>query len=137
MIKIRLGFVVNDRKGEDEMKTVYIAGPMRGIKELNFPEFYHVEAEWRAIGWNVVNPAQMDKDHGFVPTKDQTVFVNLSIEQAMVRDLPAVSNCDAIALMTGWENSQGANMELAHAISNHKEVYCANTKQRVDWTPVR
>ena len=119
------------------MRRIYIAGPMRGIPQLNFPEFYRVEAEWRARGWEVVNPAQMDVEHGFVPTKEQTFFANLSIEQAMSRDLPAVSGCCAIALMTGWEKSQGANMELQHALDGGKEVYCANTFELVEWKPVR
>ena len=108
-------------------KRIYIAGPMRGIPELNFPEFYRVAAIWESRGWEVVNPAQMDKDHGYIPTKQQTVFADLSIEQAMQRDLPAVSSCDAIALMTGWEKSQGASIELRHAIKLGKEVYDANT----------
>jgi hypothetical protein len=108
---------------------VYIAGPMRGIPELNFPEFFRVEAVWKALGWDVVNPAQMDKDNGYVPSKTQLKFDNLSIEQAMSRDLPAVANCDAIALMTGWEKSQGANIELQHARELGKVVYDANTQQ--------
>lgn len=118
-------------------KRVYIAGPMRGIPELNFPEFFRIAAEWEATGWEVVNPAQMDIEHGFIPTSTQTVFANLSIEQAMDRDLPAVASCSAIALMTGWERSQGANLELAHALATNKAVYCANTQQLVDWKPVR
>ena len=106
---------------------VYIAGPMRGIPELNFPEFYRIAALWEGLGWEVVNPAQMDKEHGYVPTKTQTVFANLSIEQAMSRDLPAVHSCDAIALMAGWEHSQGAKMELQYAREHGKIVYDANT----------
>ena len=109
------------------MRRIYIAGPMRGIPELNFPEFYRIEALWRERGWDVVNPAQMDKDHGYVPTKQQVKFDDLSIEQAMERDLPAVASCDAIAMMTGWEKSQGANIELRHAKELGKEVYDANT----------
>src|SRR4051812_12399525 len=104
-------------------RRIYIAGPMRGLPELNFPAFFEAEARW-SVDWDVVNPAQMDKDHGFVPTKQQTVFENLSIEEAMSRDLPAVASCDAIALMEGWERSQGANIELKHAIEQQKEVYC-------------
>ena len=61
---------VNIEKGENVRKRVYIAGPMRGIPELNFPEFYRIEKLWKDMGWDVVNPAQMDKDHGFVPTKE-------------------------------------------------------------------
>lgn len=116
-------------------RSVYIAGPMRGIPELNFPEFYRIAAKWEKQGWRVVNPAQMDKEHGYVPTKTQTSFANLSIEQAMARDLPAVASVDAIALMRGWERSQGANMELKHAIEMGKHVYDAETFRRVKAVP--
>ena len=55
----------------------------------------------------------------------------------MKRDLPAVSSCSAIALMKGWENSQGADMELKHAIEQKKEIYCAETFRKMDWRPIR
>jgi hypothetical protein len=117
-------------------QIIYLAGPMRGIPELNFPAFYAAEARWKNAGWDVINPAQMDKEHGFVPTATQTHFENLSIEQALARDLPAVSSANAIAMMVGWERSQGANMELRHALEQGKLVYDAATLLPVDWKPV-
>ena len=42
---------------------VYVAGPMTGIAEHNFPAFNAAAASLRAAGWHVENPA----DHGDVP----------------------------------------------------------------------
>lgn len=118
-------------------KSVYIAGPMRGLPELNFPAFDSAEQTWRKKGWGVVNPAQMDREQGYVPAKDQTVFKDLSIEEAMSRDLPAVAGVHAIALLKGWERSQGAKMELQHAIERRKEIYDAETGKRLRLRDVR
>jgi hypothetical protein len=110
------------------MRKIYIAGPMRGLPMLNFPEFFRAEALWRAAGWDVVNPAQMDQDNGQDPALNPDIEKNgIDFAEAMSRDLPAVASCDAIALMSGWEKSVGANTELRHAVSLNKEVYDANT----------
>jgi hypothetical protein len=92
---------------------VYIAGPMRDLPKFNFPAFDRAEARLRAAGWEVVNPARMDREmDGFDPTQKAMAH---SIEFYMRRDLPAVAGCDAIALLPGWERSDGAQKELAVA----------------------
>ena len=42
------------------MKHIYIAGPMRGYPEFNFPAFYAAEERLRARGHAVFNPARRD-----------------------------------------------------------------------------
>ena len=39
---------------------VYIAGPMTGIPQYNFPEFDRVATLLRAMGYDVVSPAELD-----------------------------------------------------------------------------
>lgn len=41
-------------------QTAYLAGPMRGIPEYNFPAFYAAAAALRAHGLNVWSPAEND-----------------------------------------------------------------------------
>lgn len=119
------------------MERVYIAGPMRGYPELNFPSFFKAEKEWQELGWAVVNPAQMDLDDGYDPYKDKDIEVNgISFTEAMARDLPAVASCHAIALLPGWEASVGANTELKHAIKLGRKVYDAVTLKQVDYKPL-
>lgn len=40
------------------MARVYIAGPMTGLPDFNFPAFHAAAAAWRAAGWEVFNPAE-------------------------------------------------------------------------------
>ena len=118
-------------------KRVYIAGPMRGYPELNFPMFFKYEEVWKDKGWVVVNPAQMDLDDGYNPYEDKDIEVNgISFTEAMARDLPAVASCHAIALLPGWEASVGANTELKHALSLGRDVYDAVSGCVVDYQPV-
>lgn len=91
---------------------IYIAGPMSGIPEYNFPAFHAATKAWRDAGWEVVNPAELDETiDGFDAKKDTA----LSHEHYMRRDIPEVAKCDAVALLPGWENSRGANNEITVA----------------------
>ena len=100
--------------------TVYIAGPMRGYAAFNFPAFDEAEARFRENGWNVVNPAEMDRENGFDETRDtipedpeERVAL---MREFMERDLMAIlQRCTAIAMLPGWEKSSGAQVELALA----------------------
>lgn len=90
---------------------VYLSGPMKGYKDSNFPAFHATAAELRARGLEVVNPAEINVT-GAGP--DQPEFYN----QCLRADLKAMMDCQAIALMRGWERSNGANLELhvAHRV---------------------
>ena len=46
-------------------QTIYIAGPMRGVPEFNFPLFNSVTLALRKAGHDVFNPAERDNErHG-------------------------------------------------------------------------
>lgn len=103
-------------------KTIYIAGPMSNIEEFNFPMFDLAEADLRAKGWNVINPAQMDRDIGFDPLIDTVDAAFL--HDAMLRDVDAIANrADALAVLPGWEDSTGAKAEVGLARWKHIPVY--------------
>lgn len=94
------------------MNRCYLAGPMRGIPEFNFPAFYAAAAVLRERGYEVWSPAENDvHEDGFDPTKD----VAQPMRHYMKRDLPAVLNADFVAVLPGWENSQGATLEVTVA----------------------
>lgn len=78
---------------------VYIAGPMTGLPDLNFPAFHGMAAWYRGMGYEVVNPAEivMDQTTGWV--------------ECMRADIKELVTCDAIALLPGWEKSKGATLE--------------------------
>jgi uncharacterized protein DUF4406 len=84
---------------------VYIAGPMSGIPDHNFPVFMAAAEAWRAAGWEVVNPAELDGD---TPYEE---LVTMPWDYFLRRDLGYLVQCDAIALLPGWEKSKGARLE--------------------------
>ena len=88
------------------MKRIYIAGPMTGIPAFNFPAFNRAAHILRALGYDVVNPAELDAgDVGpdGKATKPYTWYLR--------RDLRALLDCNAVALLHGWEDSTGATLE--------------------------
>ena len=46
------------------MSKIYIAGPMTGIKDFNFPAFDRAEIQLALDGWTPINPANIDRAHG-------------------------------------------------------------------------
>jgi hypothetical protein len=98
---------------------VYVAGPMRGVPEFNFPAFNAAAAQLRALGHEVFNPAERDIEkygkgvNNAAGDMGQAVReVNFSLRDALGADLAWIcAEADAIALLPGWANSQGATAE--------------------------
>ena len=107
------------------MSRVYLAGPMRGKISYNFPAFEKAAAFLRANGHSVFSPAERDLEDGFDPTTD----VAHSISHYMAIDLPEVCKCDVIALLPGWEDSEGCRIELSVARKLNKAVWDAATME--------
>lgn len=101
------------------MKTVYIAGPMTGIEDFNFPAFYKAAKEWEAAGWTVINPA--DSCGGY--TAGSWGFY-LEVARTSL-----TNGAHAIALLDGWEDSDGAVCEKALAQKYSLEIYLAKDIQ--------
>lgn len=89
----------------------YLAGPMRGFHKFNFPAFDAAAEEIRKLGWEVISPADIDRENGFDPEDDEEPDLLPIIK----RDVKAILECDAIIMLPGWENSTGANAEIGLA----------------------
>jgi hypothetical protein len=110
--------------GDIQMK-IYLAGPMRGIPEFNFPAFRAAAAKLRQEGHEVFNPAERDTErHGTDISKGNTTGSvdeaikkhGFSLRVALGEDLDWIcEHADGIALLPGWEKSSGANAEWATA----------------------
>lgn len=104
---------------------LYLAGPMRGIPEFNFPAFYAAAAELRAQGHEVFNPAERDNEHhGTDISKGNATGSEaqaeaqhgFSLRDALAADLAYIcTKAEGIALLPGWERSKGVAAELATA----------------------
>jgi hypothetical protein len=93
------------------MKRIYIAGPMTGHLELNFPAFHAAATRIRAMGHDDVIPAEINPDKG------------MSWKECMRTDIAALVTCDAIHLLPGWEKSKGAMLEAHIAERLELEVF--------------
>ena len=90
---------------------VYISGPMTGQPDFNRPAFNAKAAELRALGHEVVNPAELPE----IPGWEWADYLK--------RDIPLLLGCEAIYLLEGWEDSKGAELECGIAESLSFEVF--------------
>lgn len=92
-------------------KRVYIAGPMRGYAEFNFPAFFRAEERAKKKGFRVINPARLDVKEHLDPRLLTPKQIKKILPYVVKRDLECLMKCDAIALLPGWEESAGATAE--------------------------
>ena len=92
------------------MKRLYVAGPMTGIRDFNFPAFNRAAAFLRALGYEVENPAENPEP----PCRSWLGYMRMAVAQ--------VARVDAIVLLPGWERSQGARVEFTLATGLGLEV---------------
>lgn len=106
------------------MKSIYIAGPMTGYPEFNFPAFFSAQTDWERSGWKVFNPANKDEEVGVTTnsayaTGDAEALVKSgwSFKDAFKWDTDRVIDADAIYMLKGWEASVGARAEHSVAMA--------------------
>ena len=108
---------------------IYVAGPMRGHPEFNFPAFIAATAKLRQQGWEVFNPAERDLAIGLDPTgmvgsDEELAALNFDLRSALGDDTAWIcAHADAIYLLDGWEHSTGAVAERALAEALGLRVY--------------
>lgn len=95
----------------------YVAGPMRGYTEFNFPAFARATRMLRARGHEVISPAENDLSSGFDPTRG-VAEQDFDVRNALRWDIEQILTCDAVYMLNGWEGSTGASIEhsVAHGI---------------------
>lgn len=102
-----------------QKKKIYVAGPMRGLPEFNYPAFNRAELVLRNLGYEVVNPAKMGDKYG---TADELNANKDLLDRLMHEELEAIAGCHAIYLLRGWERSFGARQELQLALMLGLEI---------------
>jgi len=91
--------------------TTYIAGPMRGYEEYNFPAFDAARDHASARGVTVISPADIDRAAGLKEGDDVTS--GEACRTFVYRDVMSLlflrpANGDYITMLEGWEASTGA-----------------------------
>lgn len=111
---------------EKTKEKIYLAGPMRGIPQFNYPAFAKAAAALRAKGFYVFNPAEADiertgKDAGELsPAGDlaEATAKGFDLRAALCEDLTFIcEEAHGIAMLPGWQNSKGATAERATALA--------------------
>lgn len=93
---------------------IYIAGPMTGLPNWNFPAFFEAEAQIVALGHEAVNPAHNDGAtvQEALESAGSPEAPNNPWRWYMRRDLPHVLEVDALCVLPGWQKSKGASLEV-------------------------
>lgn len=109
-------------------RHVYVAGPMQGIPNFNFPRFNAVAAAFRANGHTVFNPAEKDIErHAGVNIAAGNASGSLaeaktthgfSLRTALAEDCRFIcEQANTIVMLPGWEQSKGAMAEHRLAVA--------------------
>jgi len=88
----------NEKEQEERRMKLYLSGKMTGLPDHGFPIFNAEAARLRALGYEVINPAETQ------PSTDWIDCIKL--------DLESIRECDGIALMGNWVDSYGAIIEV-------------------------
>ena len=85
----------------EDVRVLYLAGPMSGIEHCNYPRFNEVAGYLRDAGFIVLNPAEI------------SAGTRAHYRDYLRSDLRAMLDCQGIATLEGWEFSHGARNEVA------------------------
>jgi hypothetical protein len=90
---------------------------MLGKKDRNYPEFDRAEEKLTSMGYVAVNPAVHSR------SLRATRQAEIPRSQLMFWDFSRILECNAIALLPGWEESDGARAERFVAETVGKKVF--------------
>lgn len=81
-----------------KVRRLYVAGPMSGYVDCNYPHFNDIAKKLRTIGYEVVNPAEYGTGRHYV--------------DLLREDLRLMLDCEGVAVLEGWWESAGARNEV-------------------------
>lgn len=98
---------------------VYLAGPMSGIPQMNFPAFDAAAKALRERGYKVRSPAELDSPEeraaalASVDGSLKDSDVGTTWGTLLSRDMKIIADegVEAVVVLPGWEKSRGARLE--------------------------
>jgi hypothetical protein len=104
-------------------RHIYIAGPMTGLPEFNYPAFEDAEWQLMRAGFRPASPHRVNELHGGEPGERTWQWY-------MRRTIRMLSDCDGVALLPGCEASKGARLE--HDIATALDLPCRPVEDEVE-----
>lgn len=97
----------------------YMAGPMSGIPQFNFPAFHAAADSLRSKGHNIISPAELDSkaiQTIAMKSEDGTLtdgkIAGETWGDLLSRDVKIIADSvQGVVLLPGWEKSKGAKLE--------------------------
>ena len=98
----------------------YLAGPMSGYAQFNFPLFYKVATELRERGYDIVSPAELDdaEDKGVAMASpdgnpdNRDHMGGKTWADFLARDVKLIADqVKGIVFLPNWQASRGARLE--------------------------
>lgn len=83
------------------MAIIYLAGPMTGVEDYNYPAFIKAASQLRSAGHTVLNPAELFDQDMKLP---RAVYMKIGIKNLI--------SAEFVAVLPNWENSRGAKLEV-------------------------
>lgn len=101
---------------------LYVAGPMRGLPEFNFPAFDRAAEQLTSMGHEVFSPAERDRANGLDVTgrtgNESSEEMGFNLRAALRDDLDFIcDHAEGVILLPGWATSTGVAAEHATAIA--------------------
>lgn len=114
---------------------VYVAGPMTGIPQFNFPAFDAAAITLRKAGFEVVSPAELDDEvdrEAALQSADGSALHygnggKKTWAEFLARDVKLITDggIEAVFVLPGWRGSRGARLEtFVAAAMNRLPIYC-------------
>lgn len=91
---------------------LYIAGPMTGLPDFNYPAFADAAKRLRDAGFEVFSPAE----NGLPAAAPWNEHMRVDLAHL-------VSHCYAIATLPEWGKSKGASIEVGLAICMDMQIH--------------
>ena len=94
-----------------DIRCFYLAGPIRGIPQFNWPAFNAVSSCLKSQGYEVISPVDLDRDMGYsFQSPDDYLAATRKLFANSVFNM--ILDADAVLLLPGWKKSRGAMAEI-------------------------
>lgn len=105
----------------DPTKSYYLAGPMSGYDDYNYPAFTKAAGELRDFGLKINSPHESPWPDGYKTMSGTELWTEM-----MKRTESLLLSSDGIILLVGWPQSKGARDELKYALTVDYPVFYYN-----------